>query len=67
MFKTGRYSKEARELSALMRELARTGEVFAATTMHRHGLRPVKALRRKAHVRRALAEAKAAAKAKEPK
>src|SRR5260221_2655815 len=49
MFKTGRYSKEARELSALMRELARTGEVFAATTMQRHGLRPGQALPRRRH------------------
>ena len=59
MFKTGRYSKEARELSALMRELARTGDVMTATVMSRHGLRPVKAIRRRRHVRKAL---KAAAK-----
>jgi hypothetical protein len=63
MFKTGRYSKEARELGTLMRELARTGEVFAATTMHRHGLRPLKAIRRKAHVKRALKKVKEEGKA----
>jgi hypothetical protein len=60
MFKTGRYSKEARELSALMRELARTGEVFAARVMNQHGLKPPKALRRRRHIRKALAAAKAA-------
>jgi hypothetical protein len=61
MFKTGKYTQQAKELSTLMRELARTGEALVATTMHRHGLRPLKALRRRRHVRKALAEVKAAA------
>ncbi len=42
----------------MFRELARTGEALTATVMRRHGLRPVKAIRRKAHVKRALRAAK---------
>jgi len=58
-FKTGRYTKEARELSALMRELARAGETMVARVMDAHGLKPPAALRRRRHVKRALAAAKA--------
>jgi hypothetical protein len=57
-FKTGRYTKEARELSALMRDLARTGEALTAATMHKAGLKPPRAIRRRRHVKRALAAAK---------
>jgi hypothetical protein len=66
-YRHGKYTKQTKELSKVMRELAHAGEALVATTMHRHGLRPVKAIRRKRHVRRAIEAAKAAAKAKEPK
>jgi hypothetical protein len=49
-------------VSALMRELARTGEVFAARVMNQHGLKPPRAIRRRRHVKKAI---EAAAKAKE--
>jgi hypothetical protein len=62
-YKTGKYTREAREVSALMRELARTGEVMTATVMNRHGVRPVKALRRRTHVKRALKKVKEEGKA----
>jgi len=42
-----------------MRKLAREGEALVARTMHEAGFRPLKAIRRKAHVRKALAAAKA--------
>jgi len=66
-YRGGKYTREAKQVSAFFREMRRDADVLTATVMNRHGLRPVKAIRRKAHVRRALAEAKAAAKAKEPK
>jgi hypothetical protein len=42
--------------------MAKDGEALAARVMDAHGLKPLKALRRKAHVKRALAKARAAAK-----
>jgi hypothetical protein len=33
-YQHGKFTREAKEMSALMRELARTGEVFAARVMH---------------------------------
>jgi hypothetical protein len=59
MYRSGKYSKEARELGALVRALAKDADVLTATVMNRHGLRPVKALRRRRHVKRALRAAKA--------
>jgi hypothetical protein len=58
MFKHGRYTKQAKELGRLMRELAKTGEAMVARVMNQHGLKPPKAIRRKVHVRRALKKAK---------
>jgi hypothetical protein len=60
MFKTGRYTREAKELGAMFRELARTGEALVAKTLDAHGLRrkiPAR-IRRRTHVRKALAKAK---------
>src|SRR5262245_56662856 len=59
MFKHGRYSRRTKELGALMRKMAKDGEALVARTMVDAGLRPLKAIRRKAHVRKALAAAKA--------
>jgi hypothetical protein len=57
-YRTGKYTRDAAEVSQFFRELRRDADVVTATTMHKHGLRPVKALRRRRHVRKALAEAK---------
>jgi len=61
MWKGGRYSKEAKEVSAYFRELAKTGEVLLATTLDDAGLsRKLPAsLRRRVHVKKARAAAKA--------
>jgi hypothetical protein len=59
-FKHGRRSIEAMELGREMRDLARTAETLTAVSMNRVGLKPLKPLRRKAHVKRALAELKKA-------
>jgi hypothetical protein len=66
MFKTGRYSREAKVLSAFFRELAKAGETLLARTLDTHGLsrKIPKVLRRRTHVRKARAAAK---KAKEQK
>jgi hypothetical protein len=56
-FRHGKYSRETKELGRMLRELARAGEAMVATTMNRVGLKPLKAIRRKAHVKRALAKA----------
>jgi hypothetical protein len=61
-YKTGKYSHEAKEVSAFFRQMARDADVMTATTMNRHDLRPPKALRRRSHVRRALATAREAKK-----
>jgi hypothetical protein len=58
MYRTGKYTKTTRALGRLMRKLAKQGEALVARTMHEAGLRPLKAIRRKAHVRRALAKLK---------
>jgi hypothetical protein len=48
-------------VSAFFREMRRDADELTAVTMHKAGLRPVKAIRRRRHVRKALAEVKAAA------
>jgi hypothetical protein len=60
-FKTGRYTKQTRELGAMFRKLAKDGEVLLAETLDAHGLgrKLPKALRRRGHIRRARAAAKA--------
>jgi hypothetical protein len=67
MYRTGKFTREAKELSKVVRELARTGEALLARTLDTHGLgRKLPAtLRRRTHIRRARAAAKAKAKAKE--
>jgi hypothetical protein len=59
MFKHGKYTRRAREVSQFFRQMARDGETMVARVMNAHGLKPTKALRRRTHVKRALAEAKA--------
>jgi hypothetical protein len=61
MYRHGRHTRQAKEVGALMREIARTGEAFAARVMNQHGLKPPKAIRRRRHVKKAI---EAAAKAK---
>ena len=63
-FKTGRYTREAREISKYFTELAKSGEVLLATTLDGVGLgRKLPArLRRRAHVKKARAAATAKAK-----
>jgi hypothetical protein len=58
-YKHGRFTKEAREVRAWVRGLARDADVLTATAMRDVGLRPLRAIRRKAHVKRALRAAKA--------
>jgi hypothetical protein len=58
----GRFTKEARDVSKHFRELARDADVLTASLAQAAGLKPIRPLRRKAHVRRALQEM---AKAKE--
>ena len=57
-FKTGRYTKQTRELGKLLRKMARDGETLLVTTLHRYGLKPPAVLRRRRHVRKAMAAAK---------
>jgi len=57
MFRHGRYTRRTKELGALMRKLARDGEAMVARVMDAHGLKPPVALRRRTHVKRALAKA----------
>jgi hypothetical protein len=66
-YKHGRYTREAKEASKFFREMARDGLDLLATTMDAVGLprKVPKAIRRKAHVRRARAEFKKARAAKE--
>src|SRR5258708_3472875 len=56
-YKHGRFTKRAREVSQFFHAMARDGEAMVATVMHKHGLRPPRAIRRKASVRKALAAA----------
>ena len=60
MFKHGRFSRETRELGQALRGLAHAVDVFGAVTMTAAGGKPHRAVRRKRHVKRALAEAKTA-------
>jgi len=57
-YRTGKYTREAKEVSALMRELARTGEALLAVSLDAHGLsrKIPKVLRRRKHVRKARAK-----------
>ena len=55
-YRTGKYSQAGKEVGAVFRKMAKAGEALAAVTLHRHGLRPPKPLRRRAHVKRALAK-----------
>jgi hypothetical protein len=64
-YKTGRHTKEAKAVRAWAREMAREAEVFLAVTMDKVGRKPPAAYRRRRHVKRALAELKAKAKAKD--
>jgi hypothetical protein len=61
-FRHGRFSQQTKEVSKLLRAMAKDADVMTATVMSRNGLRPLKALRRKVHVRRALAKTKEKAK-----
>jgi hypothetical protein len=54
MYRHGRYTHEAKEVSKFFRQMARDGETMVATALKRFDLKPPKAIRRKAHVRRAL-------------
>jgi hypothetical protein len=66
-WKGGKYSIEAKEARAAVRELVKGAETLVSTTLHKAGLRVPKPYRRKRHVVKALTEVKkAAAKAKEP-
>jgi hypothetical protein len=59
-FRHGKYTRRAKELGKLVRDLAHAGETMLATTLNAHGLRrkiPSR-LRRRSHVRKALAKAK---------
>jgi hypothetical protein len=59
MYRHGRYTREAKQVSKFFRQMAKDADVMTATVAHAHGFRPIKAIRRKAHVRKALAKAKA--------
>jgi hypothetical protein len=61
-FRTGRHTQEAKEVSTFFRELARGGEALLVRTLDAHGLKPPVPLRRRRHVKRALAAAKEAKK-----
>jgi hypothetical protein len=60
-YRHGKFTKQTKELSKVMRELARAGEMLLAKTLDANGLgRKLPArLRRRTHVRKARAEAKA--------
>jgi hypothetical protein len=60
MFRHGRATKRAKEVSAFFREMRKDADVMTAAVMSRHGLKPLRAIRRKSHVRRALRAAKKA-------
>jgi hypothetical protein len=63
-YRTGKHTKQTKELGRLLRQMAKAADVLTATVMSRAGLKVLKPLRRRRHVRRALAEA-AKAKPKE--
>jgi hypothetical protein len=60
-FKHGRHTREAKEVGKFFRDLARAGETLLVRTLDAHGLgRKLPArLRRRTHVKRARAAAKA--------
>jgi len=58
-YRHGKFTREARELGKFFRQMAKDADGMTASTMHAHGLRPPKPIRRKVHVRKALAAAKA--------
>jgi hypothetical protein len=58
-YRHGKRTKRAKEVIAMFREMRQVGETLVARVMNAHGLKPTKALRRRTHVKRALAEAKA--------
>ena len=59
-FKTGKYSREGQALRTMLREMRRTGEALVAKSLNVHGLRGKipKQIRRRTHVKKALAKAK---------
>jgi hypothetical protein len=57
-FKHGRYSEQAKEKRAWVRGMVRAAETMLVTTSHRLGLKPLRAIRRKRHVKRLLAKLK---------
>ena len=57
---TAGYTRKTKELSRFLRKMARDGEMLLVTTLHAHGLKPPVVLRRRTHVKRALAKAKKA-------
>ncbi len=60
MYRHGKFTIKTKELSKLVRELARAGETLLVKTLNSHGLRrkiPAR-LRRRTHVRKALTKAK---------
>jgi hypothetical protein len=59
-FKHGRFTREAKEVSKWARGMARDGETLLVTTLNAYGLKPPKRIRRRVHVKRALAKAKGA-------
>jgi hypothetical protein len=58
-YRHGRFTKQTKELSKVMRELARAGEAMVARVMDAHGLKPPRAIRRRRHVKKAIEAAKA--------
>jgi hypothetical protein len=58
-YRHGRYTQKTKQLGAWARKLARDADVMTATVMHKHGLKPPAAIRRRRHVRKAIAAAKA--------
>jgi len=60
-FRHGRFTREAAEVSKFFRELVKDAHVLTATTLDAHGLgrKVPAALRRRTHVRKARAKAKA--------
>jgi hypothetical protein len=54
-FKRGRFTRETRELRGMVRKMARDAETLLATALSAHGLKPTQ-LRRRSHVKKALAE-----------
>jgi hypothetical protein len=61
-YKHGKFTREAKEVSKFFRRMARDADVTTATVMNRFGLKPPAPIRRRRHVKRALAAAKAKAK-----